>query len=385
MRILYLHRTASKDGQDVHITEMVAALRRQGHTVKVVAPPQAEAARFGDGGGWVARLKRRLPRPLYEILELAYSVPAYVRLRRAWRDFRPDLLYERYNLFFLAGLWLKRRTGIRYLVEVNAPLAAERAAHDGLALPALARWSERAVWRAADAVLPVTAVLATALRQAGVSAESIEVIPNGVDRTRFPASVDGADFRRAQGLEGRLVLGFTGFVRPWHGLPRVVEAMAAWGAEVEAVLVVAGDGPGLAELEAQARRAGLGERVRCLGVVGRDRMAECIAAFDIALQPRVVEYASPLKLFEYMALGRAIIAPDQANIREVLRDGDSALLFRPGDSAHFQGQLRRLAGDPHLRRRLGCAASDAIDRRSLTWDANARRVVARAEGGGAGF
>ena len=151
------------------------------------------------------------------------------------------------------------------------------------------------------------------------------------------------------------------------------------------MLVVAGDGPGLAELEAQARRAGLGERVRCLGVVGRDRMAECIAAFDIALQPRVVEYASPLKLFEYMALGRAIIAPDQANIREVLRDGDNALLFRPGDPAHFQARLRLLATDAPLRRRLGRAASQTIDDRGLTWDANARRVVARAEGGGAGF
>jgi glycosyltransferase involved in cell wall biosynthesis len=114
----------------------------------------------------------------------------------------------------------------------------------------------------------------------------------------------------------------------------------------------------------------------CLGLVDRDRIAGHVAAFDIALQPQVVAYASPLKLFEYMALGRAIVAPDQANIREVLTDGENALLFRPGDPAHFAAQIVRLCADQALRRRLGDAASATIDTRGYTWDDNARRVAA---------
>jgi glycosyltransferase involved in cell wall biosynthesis len=89
-----------------------------------------------------------------------------------------------------------------------------------------------------------------------------------------------------------------------------------------------------------------------------------------------VAYASPLKLFEYMALGCAIVAPDTANIREILAHEESALLFAPGDGASFRGALKRLIADPELRKRLGASARATIDTRDLTWDANARRVEA---------
>lgn len=376
MKILYHHRTASKDGQDVHIEEMIAALGRLGHQVVLVAPAMAEASSFGHDGGWVARLKRALPKPLYEILELAYSIPAYLRLKRAYDAERPDVLYERYNLHLVAGWWLKRRTGVPFLLEVNAPLAHERSAHGGLALPALARWSEGLTWRGADRCLPVTGVLAEHLTRAGVARSAIEIIPNGIDRHRFPAEMDGTAVRRELGLDGKVVLGFTGFIRAWHGLPHVVDAMADLP---QAHLLVVGDGPARAELEAHATERGMADRVTCLGLTGRDRVAACVAAFDIALQPRVVDYASPLKLFEYMALGRAIVAPDQPNIREVLTDGVDALLFDPNDPAHLGARIRTLCGDEALRRRLGAAAARAVDERPFTWDGNARRVVELAD------
>src|SRR5262249_3154918 len=123
---------------------------------------------------------------------------------------------------------------------------------------------------------------------------------------------------------------------------------------------------------------GVAHRVTFAGIVPRDRVAMHVAAFDIALQPRVVPYASPLKLFEYMALGRAIVAPDAPNIREILVSEESALLFDPAAPDGMRRALDRLAGDAELRRRLGAGARRAVVERELTWDGNARRVIALA-------
>jgi glycosyltransferase involved in cell wall biosynthesis len=375
MKILYHHRTASKDGQDVHIEEMVSAMRRQGHDVVMVAPAMAEGAAFGDDAGLISRIKKMLPGALYELLELGYSWVAYRKLRDAYAQHRPDVLYERYNLFFLPGLWLKKRTGIPYLLEVNSPLAHERAAYGGLKLKALARWTERSVWRGADMTLPVTNVLADFLRRDGVPESRIMVVPNGVNRDRFPADQDGARLREQLGLGGKIVLGFVGFIRDWHGLPHVVDAMAAMENRDQLHFLVVGDGPGRIQLEEHARRLGMAHQVSCLGLVDRDRVAAHVSAFDIALQPKVVAYASPLKLFEYMGLGRAIIAPDQPNIREILTDAQDALLFAPDDTADFRAKIMRLCADAALRQRLGQGAMRTIEAKGLTWDNNARRVL----------
>ncbi len=112
------------------------------------------------------------------------------------------------------------------------------------------------------------------------------------------------------------------------------------------------------------------------GVVERAYMPAHVAAFDIAVQPKATEYASPLKAFEYMGLARAIIAPAQMNIREIFTDNVDALLFAPDDRASFCAVLRRMIEDAGLRARLGAAAAASIHARDFTWDGNARRITA---------
>lgn len=378
MKILYHHRTQAKDGQRVHIDALVQALRARGCEVVVVEPPSASSTRFGESSPLVKRVRRLLPRALYELLEFLYSVVAYRRLRVAWRRHRPDVLYERHNLFLLAGAWLHRRTGIPYMLEVNSPLYEEREAHGGLTLARLAHWTERFVWREADVVLPVTEVLAGIVTGEGVPRDRIVVVPNGIDRAEFAYAPDHEDAKRAMGFDGRVVLGFTGFVRSWHGLDRVIDFLAR-GEPAGTTLLVAGDGPARAELEAQAGRLGVADRVRFTGVVAREDVARHVAAFDVALQPAATPYASPLKLFEYMALGCAIVAPNQPNIREVLTDGHDALLFDPWIEADFAAKVERLAMDPVLRGRLAAAAKHTLSTRDYTWSANAGRVMALAQ------
>jgi len=387
MRVLYHHRTASKDGQAVHIEEMITALREQGHEVRVVAPGGGDDEPSGQMGaevGWVARLRARLPKAVYELMELAYTLVAYRRLAAAANEFKPDVIYERYNLFLLAGAMLKRRTGLPLLLEVNAPLAEERGKFGGLGLPRLARWAEAKAWRAADFVLPVTDVLADHVRAVGVPNERIVVVPNGINEAHFAAAPSQAEAKAHLGWPDALVLGFTGFVRDWHGMDRVIRWMASPAAPADARLLVVGDGPVRAELEQLAADLKLGDRVRFTGVVHRDRVPALVAAFDIALQPAVVAYASPLKLIEYLALGKAIVAPRQPNIAELLVDDGNALLFDAQDQSAFEAALGRLARDAALRERLSRAALQTITTHQLTWANNARRamqLVARASGG----
>jgi glycosyltransferase involved in cell wall biosynthesis len=376
MKILYHHRIGSKDGQVVHIEELIHALRQLGHEVIVVGPPSFDRASFGDDAGVIATLKRLLPAALYELLELGYSLPAFRRLWRAYRRERPDALYERYNLYLLAGLWLKRLTGIPLFLEVNAPLADERSRFGGLANKRLAHWAEELVWRGADRILSVTQVLADRVERAGVDRVRVTVIPNGVAADFLNDADDGAAVRQRYGIDGRVVLGFTGFVRDWHGLDVVVDLIADCGAAQNLHLLIVGDGPAVPTLRERAVRRGIAERVTFAGVIPRTAVASHVAAFDLAIQPRVVDYASPLKLFEYMALGRPIVAPATANIREILSDGDNALLFDPADDTALRAAVARLCADSQLRRRLGQAARATIDARRLTWANNACRVVA---------
>jgi glycosyltransferase involved in cell wall biosynthesis len=375
VRILYSHRIQSHDGQGVHLESLIAALRAEGHEVRLVGPALFEQAGFGGQSRLVPVLRRVLPRFALELLELAYTVPATLRLARAARAFRPDVIYERYNLFHLAGALVARRQGLPLLLEVNAPLAEERSLHGGLALKGLARWAERFVWRRGDVVLPVTEVLAGHVAAGGVPPERITVVPNGIDLADYPDALAAA----ANPPEAEeLVLGFVGFVRDWHGLDAVVREIAAWSGRQRIVLQVIGKGPARAGLEALAAELGVADRVRFSGLAPRAEIPRLVAGFDIALQPASVAYASPLKLFEYMAAGRAIVAPDQPNLREVLVDGGNALLFDPEDPMARWRAIERLIGDRDLRLRLGAAARETVLSRDLTWAGNARRVAALA-------
>ncbi|QAU35402.1 glycosyltransferase family 4 protein [Janthinobacterium sp. 17J80-10] len=375
MKILYHHRTRSKDGQYVHIEEMIDALRKQGHEVIIVAPPSAESEAFGADAGLVAWLKRHLPKWFYELMELAYSLVAYRRLSRAVRLHRPDCLYERYNLFLPAGIWLKRRYKLPMLLEVNAPIFEERARYDGLSLKRLARWSQGYAWRNADYVLPVTQVLGDIVASYGVARERIVVIPNGINEERFAEAPDAQSAKAALGLQNKLVLGFTGFVRDWHGLDKVIDLIAQDPPASSRHLLVVGDGPVRAALEQQARDQNISQRVTFTGIVGRDDVARYVAAFDIALQPAVVAYASPLKLFEYLALGKAIVGPAQPNLMEILTDGHNAVLFDPDHSHGLPQAISRLCGDAALRQEIGDNARKTIAAQKLTWQGNAARAI----------
>jgi glycosyltransferase involved in cell wall biosynthesis len=369
LRILYSHRIQSRDGQSVHVEELVHAFRAAGHEVLVVGPGAYEKAAFGGESQLIALVRRLLPGFAGELAEVAYNIPATWRLWRAWRSFRPDFIYERYNLHHLAGSLLTRWFGVPLFLEVNAPLAEERARFSGLKLRRLADWVEGFTWRSATRALPVTRVLGDIMEKAGTDPARIRVVPNGIVLDRFPPRPEPSGDRG-------VVLGFVGFVRDWHGLDTVIAALAEDGSAKDVSLVIVGDGPVREELERQASDLGIADRVHFTGLVPREQVADQVLRFDIALQPGVTRYASPLKIFDYMAAGCAIVAPDQPNISEILQDDRNALLFDPASHDSRWSAIRRLIAEPETRRRLGATARRDLEQRGHTWAGNAARIVA---------
>jgi len=374
VKILYHHRIASKDGQYVHVEELTEALKQLGHEIIMVCPGITQSSGFGSEGGLVPLLKKFIPGFIYELLELSYAFYAYFKLSKAVKRHEPDCLYERYNLYSPAGVWIKRRYNLPMLLEVNAPIFKERSKYNGISIPWLAKWSERYSWTGADIVLPVTRVLATYVLEAGVDESCVVVIPNGIDLKKLQNLPDNMAAKKRLSLEQRQVLGFTGFVREWHGMERVVELLAKYKNENWHLLLV-GDGPARESIEQKAKDLQMSDYVSITGVIPREEVMNYIMAFDVALQPDVVSYASPLKLFEYLALGRAVVAPDSENIREILRNNVDALLFDQNDEGAFIRSVEELCGNTDLRNRLGDAGKSTINDKGLTWENNARRVV----------
>lgn len=385
MRILYHHRTQAGDAQGIHIAEMVRAFRRLGHEVEMVSL-------VGEGGGtahdagatspW-AWVRRAVPAAAYEAMTLTYNAWGYGALAGAIRRRRPDVIYERYALNTVCGVWASRRFGVPLVLEVNAPLAAEQEALGEAAFRRLARRSERWICSNATRTLVVSAALGRRLVESGVPADALTVMPNGVDPERFHPAVDASPVRQRHRLDGRLVVGFVGWFRAWHGLEELIDLFAKRRlAERGVTLMLVGDGPCAAALRARVAALRLAESVVFTGPVATADVPAHVAAFDVAVQPSAPDYACPMKIVEYMAMGRAIVAPDQPNVRELLDAGVTARLFAPGDRASFEAALLDLIDDAATREGLARRAGAAVVERGLTWTANAERTLALAAGAG---
>jgi len=392
VKILYHHRTQAEDGQAVHVRSLIGAFEAEGHQVREVglvrhtetkpdasasAPPKSEGRRRW---GWITRL----PRFARELAEYAYSTPGRQRILREAAHFQPDLLYERYAFGNTAGIAAARRLRKPLVLEVNSPMVQELERTRGLSFPGLARRTEEHVFKSADRVCVVTAVLGEMLVAMGVDPARLVVTPNGVDLDRYEyadRSAARAAARADLGLgaerEGELVLGFVGYYRPWHRLDLAIDALALPSLK-GARLVLIGEGPARDELAAQAAGRSVTDRVVFAGPRRHHAIPALLPAFDVALVPAINPYASPLKLHEYMAASLPSIAPDQPNLREVLTDGVDALLVEAGSGEAMCAALERLAQDAALRSELGRGARRTIVERDLTWRGNARRVVAAA-------
>jgi glycosyltransferase involved in cell wall biosynthesis len=265
--------------------------------------------------------------------------------------------------------------------------------HWGRPLPrryeALAERVERLNLQAADLVVVVSEPLRDALLAAGLDGRRVLVNPNGVDTDCYHPAVDGAAVRARYGLAGKQVVGFIGTFGRWHGAEVLAEAFgrllqAQPGRRATTRLLLVGDGVTLPEARARLAAWGVGPECVCTGLVPQERGPEHLAACDVLASPHVPNadgtefFGSPTKLFEYLAMGRAVVASELGQQGRLLRHDETAWLVRAGDAAALAGALGLLLGDAARRRRLGAAARrEAVAHH--TWRAHTRRLLDRLE------
>ena len=328
-----------------------------------------------------------------------------------WDGHAVEFVWQRHELFHRAGLDLARRLGVPAVSFVPAPLVWQ-ASEWGVRRLGWSRQLERveaAQLRSATLIAAGTDTVAAHLTRMGVPESRIVVTPTGIDIDVFDATAGGAEARRATrrelGVDGSVVVGWVGSFRRFHALDLAVDALArsadasstaaAAGAAGSAgsagsaeptrsirpgdrgrvTLLLVGDGPERARVEARARDAGI--RVVATGTVTHDRMPALMRAMDIALvlaeRGKPFHY-SPLKLSEYLAAGVAVVAPDAGEIPMRFRAPDELLLFTPGDVASLRHRIDQLIGDPELRNRLA-STGPGVARARATWDRSVERIV----------
>ena len=216
----------------------------------------------------------------------------------------------------------------------------------------------------------------------GAPRERVLLVPNATDTERYRPDIDGAPVRAKYGLGEGVVIGFIGTYGRWHGAPVLAEAFVRLcrAGEANAKLLMIGDGLELPEVKRIIAEAGLSDRATFTGLVPQAEGAAHMAAADILVTPTLNNpdgttfFGSPTKLFEYMAMGRAIVASDLAQLGEVLSHERTALLTPPGDVAAVADALQRLCEDAALRRTLGAAARTEVIAKH-TWKHRARAVL----------
>lgn len=378
MRILYHHRTLGDGAEGIHISEMVKAFRHIGHEVLVAGPVGELQQTLKEQRGFLSRIKKLVPGFVFELLEVAYSFFCFIDLSRKANAFHADFIYDRYITFNAGALWAARYCKIPLVLEVNAPLALERSneADEKLYLKRLAHAIERYVCSNADRTLVVSTPLKKYLESVGVPHDKCIVMPNGVDQIKFQPRPKSSELIQKLKLpDDSVVIGFTGILRPWHGVEMLIEAVGTLKQNGESVyLLIVGDGPVRDKLEELLQEAGLGGCSMITGRVPHEQVAYYVNLFDIAVSPKATFYASPMKIVEYMALGKAVVAPKMDNILDIISDGENGLLFDAGEAKSLFKVLLKLINNAQLREDSGKRALAEVANK-LNWTANARWVV----------
>lgn len=387
-RVAYLRATLWQDakagGSVAHTAGVLGGLAGAGFE-----PVYFGTADFPPAHRWATRVVTVPPQGLrvQNLPDLPFAAYSRDFTRRCLAELAgnpPAFLYQRYSLLNLSGAAVAERLGCPLVLEYNgSEVWIARHWSTPLRLEGLATRIEEANLRAADLVVVVSRALRDEAVGRGVPAERILVNPNGVDPAVYHPGLDGGPVRRRLGLEGKTVIGFVGTFGPWHGAEVLARAVKPVVRRLpSAHFLFVGEGSGLPRVRGQIAQDGMEGWATFTGLVPQAEAPAYLAACDLLASPHVPNpdgspfFGSPTKLFEYMAMGKAIVASDLDQIGEVLEHGRTAWLLSPGDAEGLTAGILALAEDAGRRAALGEAAREAALRHH-TWAAHVDRLIGR--------
>jgi glycosyltransferase involved in cell wall biosynthesis len=221
----------------------------------------------------------------------------------------------------------------------------------------LSLWLERFLYRRADRMMVNSPAYVEHVLARG--ARRVELVPNGADPAMFDPQADGAEFRRAHGLQDAYVVLYAGAHGMSNDLGVALEAAAQLeNAAPQVRLVFLGDGKEKPALLDRAAQLGL-TNVLFLPPVPKNGMAAALAGADacLAILKPIEAYKTtyPNKVFDYMAAGRPVVLAIDGVIREVVETAGCGFFAQPGDPGALAGAIQALAADPSAGRRMGLA------------------------------
>lgn len=378
MKILFHHRSRAEGAEGIHINEIIYSLRKLGHQVFVVSPLK-DNYKKGDLNSKrdaLKALKKACPKVLFRIGEIFYNLVDFFKLLKAIICFKPDFIYERYALFHFIGSVLAHRVGVPIILEVNTPYAVAWEKFDKIYFPKLAKSTEKFIFLKVDAIVCVSHALKEYLVNFGICGKKITPMHNGVNLKKFNIETNGNNYKEILNIEvDKVVVGFVGSLRIWHGVDLLMNTILNTCRKNDKIhYLIVGDGELKNDLTSFIEKNGLGGMVTLEGSVSHEKIQYYIATMDIALMPNSNSYGSPMKIFEYMAMGKAVIAPRLQPIMEIIDHDKNGYLVSPGEQKSLQGAIEILVENGDKRISMGNLAREKVVK-EFSWDENAKKIV----------
>ncbi len=394
LNILYHFRVRGVGAEGVHIAGIVNGFRALGHKVHLISPTNADPTReapLQKSGQKPSSIKTIilhkladvLPQPFFELMEILYNFPAIIRLWQAVRSGGVDLIYERYAFFNFAGAFVSKRKKIPLIVEVNELSGHERIR--GQSFVRLCSAFEKYVLRRAVLVVTVSDFL-NRKASGKINSENTKIvtIPNGVPGDWFEREIPEQEvtiLRDKYNMGGKKIICFVGGLVHWHNFDLLLQALKEVQAKVaDVVLMFVGDGPLKDYIKESAKVLALpSNSVIFVGKVRHSDIPVYLKMADVAVIPETNDFRSPIKMFEYMAMGKAVVAPQKPAIASVISHNKDGVLFDPGNCSSLAGALSQCLVDTEFSKGLALAAKEKISRK-YTWEKHAERILLKSFG-----
>ena len=288
----------------------------------------------------------------------------------------PDIVLTRFGRGNVSIIWACRQLGIPVVLEINSPDIESITAHYRSLAIFNRLFSTANAIKYALGAFTVSDYLTTRMSAAASQEKILKTIPNGVDIDKFRPEIDGVLVRKELNIKkDSLVIGYVGSFAPWHGIDIIAEAfplLLEQGFDVHLMLVgqVQVDSNSLIRNLLDSKHK---DKISITGFIALQKIPDYLAAMDITVLANTEDYCSPLKIFEYMAMGKALLSVDTEAVQHIMRSEKEGLVFERGNSSQFQSQIKRLLEDKGLRDTLSLAARKRVVEK-FQWKHNAQAV-----------